>query len=184
MIQDSIFETASFHRIFDEIQNLISFTHVAVFFLEGTEVTLVAYRGPILPDRLRAVNFDISDFKNLDTILSTSAPLLIQDMESDDPVAIATRKDFEKVTDNPFSYIRSFLGFPLFSEDRIYAFLELVHEQRFFYCKKDLEIIQAYLEKSAYKIEQATLSALLSRNKDDFGELFKIDQVILTNLNL
>ena len=183
-MQDSIFETPPFQRIFDQIQNLVPFTHAAVFFMEGSEVTLIAYRGPMPLDQLQPINFDLSSSKILNTIHSTGEPLLIKDMESDHFIGITTRQQMERIPDHPFSYIRSYMGFPLYSDERIYGFLDVTHDERAAYGDKDVERLCEYIGKSVDKIEIATLLSVRARSTSENGALTEIDQAILTNLNL
>jgi signal transduction histidine kinase len=178
------FETKPFSKIFDAVKAIVDFRHIAVFYLEGSETTLIAYRGPMSHDQLLVINFDISSSMPLSTMFSTGTPLLINDMESDHPVAIDTRQRLERFPDHPFSYLKSYLGFPLYSEGRIYAFLDVAHDQRGAFDQESLELLRGFIEKESNEILIATLLSVNERIAYESNTLSEIDQTILTNLDL
>jgi signal transduction histidine kinase len=178
------FGDPSFIPIFDQIKTIVDYTSLGVFYLEGTEVSLVGYRGPLPLSELQRINFDISDSTLSSFLIEHRKPLLISDLYADDPFVDAVRKHLDAPPEKPFAYYRSWMGFPLEVDGQLFGFLDIVHDERNFFKNIDFTSVKKYLKRVVNKIEFGIVSTLYKRRSMEVEELFAIEQGMFSHLDI
>ena len=85
-------------------------------------------------------------------------PIIIDDIRSDAPLAIAYRQVVgEERLRREFGHIRSWLGVPLVSKERAIGLLAVLHEEPGHYTEGDAELVRTIANQAAIAIENARL---------------------------
>ena len=85
-------------------------------------------------------------------------PIIIDDVRSDAPLAIAYRQVVgEERLRREFRHIRSWLGVPLVSKERAIGLLAVIHEEPSHYTEGDAELVRTIANQAAIAIENARL---------------------------
>ncbi len=181
---DFFLENSILTSVFDHIRTLIDYTHVGIFYVEETEITLITIQGPNHPDRKNPIKFNISDSFIFDWIYKNEVPLLVADMEGDTLFAQKFRSDLDRLSGKPFAYIKSWVGFPLKSNNRTYGIFEVAHDERNHYTEKDVESLYDYIQTVSDQIENAVLKGMVKQHFSDFQAISTIDEAIFSQLDI
>ena len=85
-------------------------------------------------------------------------PIIIDDVRSDAPLAIAYRQVVgEQRLRREFRHIRSWMGVPLVSKERAIGLLAVIHEEPGHYTERDAELVRTIANQAAVAIENARL---------------------------
>jgi len=170
--------------IFDHIKNTVDYTHVAVFYLESTDVTLIGYRGPKPYAQAAMINFDLAESSILHQANEDCAPVLMSDALGDTPLAQKHQRDMEIVPGQPFYYPKSWMRFPLSISEQFSIILDVSHCERNHYIEKDILPLQQYIESVASIIEKVVLSSVLTQRYTKYQALSTIQQAIFRHLEI
>src|SRR5207342_2577886 len=78
-----------FSLILDQIKTLIDYSSATIFSIQGHEFRILDYRGPIARDRLAQLRFPIAGAIVNQEVMRTRAPLIIDDVRANTPLAHA-----------------------------------------------------------------------------------------------
>jgi signal transduction histidine kinase len=171
--------------IFDTIHSIVAYSHVGIFYLEESTITLIEYRGPIPSYQSDMINFDLSKSTILRWVFQNKKPLLMRDATEDTEIADAHRKDLsDEIPANPFSYVNSWIGFPVQIHDNYSIFLDIAHLERNYFSEKDIAPLQRYIESVVTTIENVVLSAVLQRRSTKLQAVLTMQQAIFGHLEL
>jgi signal transduction histidine kinase len=170
--------------IFDQIKTIVDYTHVAIFYVEDPNVTLLEYRGPIPSSQVSLVNFDLNSTPIFSWVNKNKAPLLLADVMGDTPIAQNQRENAGDHPNLPFPYINSWVGIPVLITDQYSIFLDLAHCKRNYYSEKVVRSLQEYVEIVAPSIVNVVLSAVLTQRTRRLEAVLAIQQAIFCHLEL
>jgi signal transduction histidine kinase len=172
-----ISENPLFTSIFDQIDSLIQYTHMAVFGLDGITVSMIAYRGPMRADLMRSMDFDNSKQGFVNWILNNQSPILIRNMEDDSRIPKHT---LHELSNYHFSYMKSYIGFPLRKAGVAYGFIDFAYDQSDYYSEKDVNTLEEFINSHNEEIIISVLKSRLSRQRYKIEVLSDIDREIFS----
>jgi two-component system, NarL family, nitrate/nitrite sensor histidine kinase NarX len=172
-----ISENPLFTSIFDQIGSLIQYTHLAVFSLDGITVSMIAYRGPMRADLMRAMDFDYSKPGFVNWILNNQSPILIRNMENDPRIP---KQTVHELCNYHFSYMKSYIGFPLRKAGIPFGFIDIAYDQSDYYSEKEVRTLENFIETHNDEIIISVLISRLSRQRYELEVLSDIDREIFS----
>jgi PAS domain S-box-containing protein len=146
-----------FSMILDQIKTLIDYSSATIFSIQGHEFRILDYRGPIARDRLAQLRFPIAGAIVNQEVMRTRAPLIIDDVRADTPLARAFQEISGGAMRPMFSYIRAWLGVPLLVQDHMIGMLTLDHDQPGHYTPRHADLALTIANQAAIAIENARL---------------------------
>jgi len=133
-----------FENIFISLSKLVSFNSMSIEMINNEYVEIVA--GQNIPQEMIGKKY-LFDLKKWGGIEKFHLPIIIPDVQIDDR--------FEKFEQT--NYIRSWMGIPLFSKDRIIGFLNLDSRTPNFFNEGHAALAQTFANQAAIAIENARL---------------------------
>jgi signal transduction histidine kinase len=179
-----VLENPLFTKVFDEIKTIVDYTHVSIFFQEGNEVSLIAYRGPMTFEQASIINFDLAESAIFLWISKHNMQLLMSDTLGATPIARMHQTNIKNIPGKPLWYIGSWIGFPICIGDQHSIFLDIAHSERGYYKEKDVLPLERYIKGVAAPIENAVLSAILIRHSTKFQALSAIQHAIFCHMDI
>lgn len=170
--------------IFDDINSIIPCTHIGIYFLEGIDLRLIAYRGPIPSDQASMFNFPLEKSGGARWVIQHESPLLISDTKADTAIAHDFLEATKEVPQSTFDYIGSWIGFPLRIGGRITAMLDVAHTDRDYYSEEHIAPLKNYINQVAVTIENAILYANLNQSSTENQILYSVQQAIYSHLDM
>ena len=170
--------------VLDQVGTLVDWTHVSIYVLDGEDITLLAYRGPVPFREASHFSFPLARAGGARRVITGRAPLLIADAKGDSDVA---RSFLEATLDVPrqtFDYIGSWMGLPLTIGGSVAGMLDLAHAERNRYTEEDLERVSVYVRNVAAQIENAVHFSDLSQRSLELQTLYEVQQAINRHLEL
>jgi PAS domain S-box-containing protein len=146
-----------FSLILDQIKTLIDYSGATIFSIQGHEFRILDYRGPIARQQLAQLRFPIEDAMANQEVLRTRAPVIIDDVRADTPLARAFRAVSPEQITTTFGYIRSWLGVPLLVKHHMVGMLTLDHDQPGHYTAHHADLALTIANQAAIAIENARL---------------------------
>jgi len=181
---ESSLENPLLAPILDQIKEIVDYTHVSIYVLDGTDLTLLAYRGPVPATEASLFSFPLSKAGGARWVISHEVPLLIADAKGDTPIALSFREAAREVPERTFDYIGSWIGLPLHIGGRVMGMLDLAHQERNYYTKEHVSQIQDYVKHVAVNIENAVLYANLTQRSTEIQTLYAVQQAINSHLDM
>jgi PAS domain S-box-containing protein len=143
--------------ILDQIKTLIDYSGATIFSIQGPEFQILDYRGPIPPEQLARLRFPIADAVANMEVVRTRAPVIIDDVRGDTPLARAFQETSGSRMKTTFGYIRSWLGVPLLVKKHVVGILTLDHDQPGHYTPRQADLALTIANQAAIAIENARL---------------------------
>jgi PAS domain S-box-containing protein len=141
--------------ILDQLKTVLDYSGASIFIREGERIVNVEYRGPISAEEAMKVN--LTKRSGVEEVLHSRAPVIIDDVRGDTPLA----KDFTAsggdYMHNIFSYIRSWMGVPLMSKEWVIGVLCLDYDKPNYYTPQHAQLALAIANQAAIAIENARL---------------------------
>ena len=143
--------------ILDELRTVLDCTGTSILSVDGDELVVRAYRGPIpaveasdirLPLDRPSVNYEV---------IRGREPVIVSDTRADTQLARQFRQTAGEEYDGLFGYIRSWMGVPLLVKDRLLGMMTLDHHQPDFYSAEDLKLATTFANQVAVAIDNARL---------------------------
>jgi PAS domain S-box-containing protein len=146
-----------FSLILDQIKTLIDYRSASIFSIQGHEFHVLDYRGPVERELLVHLHFPIESAAANQEVLRTRAPVIIDDVRADTPLARAFQAISAEQLAATFGYIRSWLGVPLLVNGRPIGMLTLDHDQPGHYTARHADLALTIANQAAIAIENARL---------------------------
>jgi PAS domain S-box-containing protein len=143
----------------DQLGTVVDYTDSSLLVFEGEDLVTVAYRGPIPQEQMMGTRFPPGPRRMiLERPGQIMEPIIIDDVRSDTPLAIAYRQVVgEERLMRDFGHIRSWLGVPLISKERAIGLLAIIHEEPGHYTDRHIGLATAFANQAAVAIENARL---------------------------
>lgn len=170
--------------ILDQLASVVEYDGASIFRLEGNNLSVVAYRGPIPQEIALNVQYPLEFARANKAVIDSHSPLIIADTRSDNPLA----RDFQATAgdqfDSTFAYIRSWMGVPLIVRGQIIGMLSLDSPIPDYYTPAHSKLALAFANQVAAAIENARLYAEVRQRADEVQTLFAVQQAITSRLDV
>ncbi|HEX9373843.1 MAG TPA: histidine kinase [Roseiflexaceae bacterium] len=158
--------------VLDQIKTLIDYCGAAIFSIRDRQFTILDYRGPIDDDHLARLSFPIEQAGANQEVLRRRAPVIIDDVRGDTPLARAFQAAAGDQLLSTFGYVRAWMGVPLMVQGHVIGMLSLDSEQPGYYSSHHADLAQTIANQAAVAIENArlfeqaqTLAVLMERQR-------------------
>ena len=141
----------------DQLKAVVDYSGAAVMAMEGEDLTILAYRGPIPPEESLQVRFSLERAPTNREVIRRREPVIISDVRSDIPLARAFQETAGGQLETTLSYVRSWMGIPLMVKDQVIGMLTLDHGEPNYYSPRHAELALAFANQAAVAIENARL---------------------------
>jgi PAS domain S-box-containing protein len=169
--------------ILDQLKLVLDYTGAAVFALEGDNLRILAYRGPIAHEEAAHIRFSLDKAGANREVVRRREPVIIGDIMDDTPLAALFREAAGEGIQNTFSYIRAWMGVPLMVKEQIVGMLTLDHRQPHAYNAERAQLALAFAQQAAVAIENARLYDETRRRADETQALLSVQQALTSRLD-
>jgi two-component system nitrate/nitrite sensor histidine kinase NarX len=145
--------------ILDQLKTVVDYTGASILILEGTDLGVQAYRGPIPSEEARQLRFPLEKALVNLQVIRRREPIIIPDVRNGTPLARMFRLTAGGELESTFGYVRSWLGVPLMAKGEILGMLTLDHSQQGFFTTQHADLVLAFANQVAVAIENARLYA-------------------------
>lgn len=140
--------------ILDQLRELVDYRGAALYALQGAELVMLEYRGP-LPEDQRHLPLDWWRL-NLD-LARRGEVMLIPDTLGDTPLAHKYRDWAGELLASPIGDTRTLLAIPLTSKESVVGLLSLTYHQPDHFTEQHISLVRAIANQAAVAIENARL---------------------------
>jgi PAS domain S-box-containing protein len=143
--------------ILDELRTVLDCTGTSILSIDGDDLVVRAYRGPISAAEASKIRLPLSRASVNYEVIQRREPVIVSDTRADTRLARLFRQTAGDQLDDAYGYIRSWMGVPLLVKDRLLGMLTLDHRQPDFYSAEDLELVTTFANQVAVAIDNARL---------------------------
>ncbi len=143
--------------ILDQLREVMEYSGATIFTLQDDELSILDYRGPITAEQARHLRFSLSRAAANREVIQRRAPVIIDDVRSNAPLALAFQAAAGAQIDTTYAYIRCWMGVPLMIKERVIGMLSLDHSQPGYYTEQQAHLALAIASQAAIAIENARL---------------------------
>lgn len=143
--------------ILDQLKFVAGYAGATIFTVEGTEATILAYRGPASTDQALGLRVSLDQARPIWEVLIRREPVVIADILDDTPLALAFRTALGPKLKSTFSYVRSWMAVPLMLKDELIGLLSLSWYEPGHYTAREAELAMALASQAAVAIGNARL---------------------------
>jgi PAS domain S-box-containing protein len=169
--------------VLDQLKLVLDYTGAAVFALEGDDLQILAYRGPIEPDEAARIRFSLDRAGANREVVRRREPVIIGDILDDTPLARLFREAAGDELQSTFRYIRAWMGVPLIFKEQIVGMLTLDHRTANAYTAERAQLALAFAQQAASAIENARLYDETRRRADETQALLSVQQALTSRLD-
>jgi len=119
--------------ILEQLKVVVDYTGATIVALEGDQVTVFAYRGPIPQEKIIGWDLPLQETRVSRELISRQEPLIISDIRGDTPRARAFRETAGERLETAFGYAHAWMGLPLMAREQVIGILSLLHRQPSYY---------------------------------------------------
>ncbi len=167
--------------ILDQFITTIGCTSAMVIVLEAKKLHVLDYRGPLPPEKLVALSFEIDELAAFKEVARTRAPIIVDDTRGDSQLAqyfhTYVNERVRRIQET-FNYARSWMGVPLLVKDRLVGFLRLDHRQPGYFTPDHGRLAQAMADQASMAIENARLYERVERRAREVEALYRADEAL------
>jgi PAS domain S-box-containing protein len=143
--------------ILNQLRKVVDYSGAAIFTLEGQELVILDYQGPISQEEALKLHFPLNEAGVNTEVIRRRIPVIIPDVRADTPLARAFRESAGEKLETIFSYIGSWMGIPLIVRERAVGMLSLDHSESNYYSSRHARLALAFANQAAVAIENARL---------------------------
>ena len=141
----------------DHLRAVMEYNGATIFTLQNDELTILDYRGPITAEQARRIRFSLSQAAANREVIQRRAPVIIDDVRGESPLAHAFQAAAGDQIDTTYAYVRCWMGVPLMIKERVIGMLSLDHSQPGYYTERQARLALAIASQAAIAIENARL---------------------------
>ena len=170
--------------IFDHIESLVGgCIHISIYLMQGPDLTLRAYRGPIPPHEAEMMSLPVRNGGGATWVIENETPLLIPDVKVDSP---QSRMFWRAAREFPgtFEYIRSWICLPLEFGGQVRGMIDVAHGTPGVYTEHHVQLFADYVREVAVHIENALLYSTLWQHSEETQSLLTVQQAISSHLDI
>jgi len=143
--------------ILDQLKGMVDYTGAVIYLVEGEDLSVMDYRGPVSLDQALRMRFPIEGAAGYEKVIRERSPLIIADIQGNTPVAQAYRKSPSPLQWQLLGQARSWVGVPLIVKDQVIGMLRLSHDEPGYYASRHVQLALAIASQAAVAIENARL---------------------------
>jgi signal transduction histidine kinase len=166
-------------EILDKLRKIIEYENAKIYIINNKQPVVIAHRSVLEPGKEDTfpLPIDISFFQD-------KAPVVIDDICSDDEIAVTFRKNMSIYMDTVFKGVRCWMGLPLVYKNTVIGVLTLDNNEPCYYKQEHVELGTAFANQAAIEYENAKLYNETAKKADEIKTLFSIQQAITSRLEL
>lgn len=164
--------------ILDQLKSIIEYDGASILTLGGTDLEVLAYRGPIPSVQALTVRFPLNVAKANNEVILRREPVIISDVRGDADLARAFQEAAGEQLLTTFSYVRSWMGVPLIAKGQVIGMISFDSSEPDHYQPPQAELAQVFANQVAVAIENARLYDETRRRADEIQTLFTVQQAI------
>lgn len=166
-------------EILDKLRKIIEYENAKIYIIYNKKPVVIAHRSVLPPGIEDTFPFPI-DIE----LFQGKAPLVIDDIFSDDEIALAFRKNMSSYLDTVFKGVHCWMGLPMVYKNTVIGVLTLDNEEPGYYKQDHVELGTAFANQAAIEYENAKLYNETVKRADEIKTLFSIQQAITSRLEL
>lgn len=169
--------------ILEQTRQVLDYTGVRLWLVEGDEIVLLAERGP--QERPGAVGSrsPLASRFVVHEACRRRRALVVPSAAEDTPLARGLRAGMEAVGDRSLEYVQSFVIAPLVARDRVVGALTFGHAEPNRYTERHAELAMAFANQAAVAFENARLHDQAAQRLRDLEVLYQADERLHHSLN-
>ncbi|MBS3766058.1 GAF domain-containing sensor histidine kinase, partial [Candidatus Bipolaricaulota bacterium] len=144
-------------KILDKLGKVLEYDAASIMTLENDHLEVAAYRGPISQEKALNLEFILEEAGANREVIERKEPVLVSDVNSDEPLADEIRRTAEEKSGGSFGYLQSWLGVPLIYQDEVLGMMTLDHREPNHYSFRDAEVAMAFANQVGVAVENARL---------------------------
>jgi len=170
--------------ILDQLKAVVDYSGASVLTLEGDDLIVLAYRGPISQEEALGWRFPLENAPVNREMIRGREPVIIADVQGDAPLERAFRESAGERMETTFSYVRSWVGVPLIVKDRVTGMLGLDHGESDYYSPGHAALALAFANHAAVAIENARLHQAEQNRQRELQTLLDVATAASSSLEL
>jgi PAS domain S-box-containing protein len=143
--------------ILDQLFKMVEYHGATIFTLDGDDLAIMDYRGPIPWDRAMRIRLPLDRAAVNREVIRRREPILIGDVRGTEPLAREFQATAGDQLETTFGYIRSWMGIPLLIKEWVVGMLSIDHSEPNFYTPRHAKLALAIATQAAVAIENARL---------------------------
>jgi PAS domain S-box-containing protein len=143
--------------ILDQLHAVMEYSGATIFTLQGDELAILDYRGPITAEQARRIRFSLSQAAANRAVIEQREPVIIGDVRGDTPLARAFQAAAGAELDTTYAYVHCWMGVPLMIKEWVIGMLSLDHGVPHYYTPHHARLALAIASQAAIAIENARL---------------------------
>ena len=165
--------------ILDKLRDILEYDNAKIFAFEGNQSRIVAHRSLLPPDQEGSYPLPLGI-----RMLTETRPLVIDDIHSDEELAVEFRKNMSSFMDNVFKNARCWMCLPMVAKSKVVGVLTLDYSKPGFYKQHHIKMGSAFASQAAIEFENAKLYNETVKKADEIKTMFNIQQAITSRLEL
>ena len=142
--------------ILDQLKIVASYSGSGIVVLEGDDLRVIGYRGPIPQEIALQARFP-AEGSLVWEFLKRREPAVIADVRGDTPLARSYQEVVGDELDTTYRYVSSFMAVPMVVKDRVIGGLTLESSEPHAYTSRHVALAQAISQQAAVAVENARL---------------------------
>lgn len=163
--------------ILDKLRTIIEYKNAKIFITDGSRASVIAHRS-VIPEGMER-NFPLPFG---DWLANEKKPIVIDDLLSDDELAVRFRNDMSGFLSSVYKDVRCWMSLPMIYKDRVVGIMTLDHSEPGYYRTYHTELGKAFANQAAIEYENAKLFNEMSKRADETKTLLSIQQAITSRL--
>jgi len=143
--------------VLDQLQVVVQYTNASIFSLEGEDLIVLGHSGPLSAEQIAQLRLPAAHAVGYQAVRRNGGPVIVDDLQSDSPLARAFRESVLADRYALFGYSRSLLLVPLIVRERLIGMLRVESSEPGFYSERDAQLALAFANQAAAAIENARL---------------------------
>jgi PAS domain S-box-containing protein len=169
--------------LLDQLRVVVEYSGAAVFSLQGNELCILSYRGPIPQHEAANICFSLDDAHVNREVIQYRKPIIIDDVRGSSPLARAFQATAGDDLETTFRYVYSWMGVPLIVKDRVVGMLTLDSQEPGAYTQQHADLVLAFAHQAAIAIENARLYDETRQRADENQALLDIQHALTSRLD-
>jgi signal transduction histidine kinase len=165
--------------ILDKLRDILEYDNAKIFTFDGNHARIVAHRS--LLSHEQEEKFPLALGRRM---LTERKPLVIDDIYSDDELAVVFRKNMSSYLDTVFRNAHCWMYLPMIAKNKVIGALTLDHSKPGFYRQRHIDMGLAFASQAAIEFENAKLYNETVKRADEIKTMFNIQQAITSRLEL
>jgi two-component system nitrate/nitrite sensor histidine kinase NarX len=143
--------------IAERMKEVLDYTSLAIFRLQGYMLTVAEYRGPLPREEVVGREISLPQMAMFEDVVTQRRPIAISDVLANSPLARSWRERSSEIQRHLLGASRSWLAAPLVVKNRVIGVLRLGHDVPNLFGPHEAELALAFANHAAVAMENARL---------------------------